>query len=382
MNLTEFIGRLLSLKRPWKSAARNCRFRLPGPPTPAWLLFGCLALAAVAVLFYTRYQYAKRAKVRFFLAILRAALLSLLLVILAEPVLTIRITSQLRPSLWLLFDGTDSMGIADDLPEGERTKLAEAVGLPAEQAAAAASADPSGRPSRIDYVKALLEKKTENLVVRLQEKFRLKAFLFDRPDGVQGLEAASGGDGRIDGKRIADQLTTKGQVTALGAALGGPGPAARHEQPGRRGGLQRFQLELRPAAHRGGETPGTERLYRGCRARDPDRSCRGICMPAADEEGRAYPLTATVPGAGGPDGPPGDGEVLHAAAGGERGSAAVEAARRSARSAWMRPSRRSRSRTCPARWANSFRRGSRTLPGRGRHARTIGRNRKRSSTTT
>ena len=221
MTWTEFIGRLLGLERTVEIGRRELSLSAPwAHDTPAWLLFGCLALAAVAVLFYTRYQYAKRAKVRFFLAILRAALLSLLLVILAEPVLTIRITSQLRPSLWLLFDGTDSMGIADDLPEGERAKLAEAVGLPAEQAAAAASADPSGRLSRTDYVKVLLEKKTDNLVTRLQEKFRLKAFLFDRPDGVQGLEADSGGDGRIDAKRIADQLTTKGQVTALGAALG------------------------------------------------------------------------------------------------------------------------------------------------------------------
>ena len=160
-------------------------------------MFGCLALAAVAVLFYTRYQYAKRAKVRFFLAILRAALLSLLLVILAEPVLTIRITSQLRPSLWLCSTGPTAWGLPMICPRASGRSLPRRWGCRRNRPPPR-RADPSGRLSRTDYVKALLEKKTDNLVTRLQEKFRLKAFLFDRPDGVQGLEADSGGDGRID----------------------------------------------------------------------------------------------------------------------------------------------------------------------------------------
>ena len=221
MNLTELIGRLLGVEKAVQIGQKDLSLSASwAHASPAWLLFGCLALAIVSVLFYARFQHARRVKVRLFLAVLRGGLLSLLLLILAEPVLTIHITSQLRPSLWLLFDGTDSMAIADQMPEVDRAKLAEAVGLSEEGALATVGTDRAARPTRIDYVKALLAKKDGNLLSRLQEKFRVKAFLFDRADGVQALEASAGGDGRIDGALLAEQLTTKGQVTALGTAVG------------------------------------------------------------------------------------------------------------------------------------------------------------------
>ena len=52
--------------------------------------------------------------------------------------------------VWLLFDGTDSMSIQDDLPDSERRKLNEAVAMPQ---VAASSAEPA-RHSRIEYVQS------------------------------------------------------------------------------------------------------------------------------------------------------------------------------------------------------------------------------------
>ena len=257
MNLTDWIGRMLGLEHTQtidkiepSLAARWAS------SSPAWLLFGCLAAAAIAVLFYTRYQYRRKRGARIALALMRAVLLSLLLLILAEPVLTVRITSRLRPALWLLFDGTDSMAIADEFSESDRARLAEAVGLSGEKAVpgaaqsspsdkkesegsptgqtgekghtdpAATSGDPaksaasaSARASRIDYVKALVQKTDNNLVERLKKKFRLRAFLFDRPDGVRALDLGGGNEGKTETEHLAGQLTTEGQVTAIGGAL-------------------------------------------------------------------------------------------------------------------------------------------------------------------
>ena len=94
---------------------------------PAWLIFGCLALAILAILFYTRWQSPRPPALRVVLAALRAGLLVLLLVILAEPVLTVHFTNRLRPTFWLVFDGSESMALADDLAEQDRATLARAV---------------------------------------------------------------------------------------------------------------------------------------------------------------------------------------------------------------------------------------------------------------
>jgi len=45
------------------------------------------------------------------------------------------------------------------------------------------------KPSRSDYVQALLKKRDDNLVKRLSENYRLKAFRFDRTDGATELLA-------------------------------------------------------------------------------------------------------------------------------------------------------------------------------------------------
>ncbi len=104
----------------------------------------------------------------------------------------------------------------------------EAVGLALESAKSPSfprkpsSAGEASKPSRrVDYVKALLRKQDDNLMERLGDEFRLRAFLFDRPDGVRAIDpAAGGGDGRLDRTHLAEHLTTEGEVTALGAALG------------------------------------------------------------------------------------------------------------------------------------------------------------------
>ncbi|HEX4147615.1 MAG TPA: hypothetical protein VHY20_01450, partial [Pirellulales bacterium] len=57
------------------------------------------------------------------------------------------------------------------------------------------------------------------LLARLDEKFRVRAFRFDRADGVTALALGEQESDSVSAAQLARQLTTSGQVTALGAAL-------------------------------------------------------------------------------------------------------------------------------------------------------------------
>ena len=245
----KFLGRLLnidnldaidrmdpSLAAPWAQAHK------------AWLVPGMFILCALSVVFYLRLQTRGRRPARVVLAVMRALLLCLLLLFLADPVLILRVTHAPRPWFWILFDGTDSMAIEDDYPETERQKLDAAVDRKVDsqpQTGASQSGESRANPSRTDYVKSWLKKRDDNLVKKLTETYRLKAFRFDRSDGATELASQlpghplgghplgqplgqpsdqlgadkSAGHEAIDPARWAEQLSTEGKVTALGQAL-------------------------------------------------------------------------------------------------------------------------------------------------------------------
>lgn len=210
MSISEIVGRILGLENVESIERVSGSFGASwAARSPAWLFFGCLALGVVAVVFYLRWQPTRHAMARRLLALGRAAVLCLLLLMLAEPTLIVHFTSRPRPWLWVLFDGTDSMAIEDALPESERTRLAQAVELAGKPAKA----------SRSDYVKAMVRRKQDNVLEQLGKKYRLRAFLLDRADGVRQLALSPGGEGALDPAYVASQLATDGEVTALGAGL-------------------------------------------------------------------------------------------------------------------------------------------------------------------
>lgn len=196
MSFSRILGRLLQLDS--GQSVEQIRPALGAPwaqDAPAAVFFGCLLLAGLGVWFYLKGQPARRKPTRIFLAASRAAVLCALLLVLAEPILNVRVAGRLRPSLWLLFDGTDSMNLVDEEPAA------------------------TGK-SRLDQVKAWLDgQQGQELFRKLDEQFRLRAFLFKRSDGVIPLALSSGSHGRSDPEFLAGQLTADGTVTALGAAL-------------------------------------------------------------------------------------------------------------------------------------------------------------------
>lgn len=195
---------------------------------PAWVVFGCVVLILGTTVLYRRSLKAGHRAARILLTTLRAITLCLLFLTLAEPVLLIRLISTPKPQLWFLVDGTESMSLADQYSPGDQAKLAKAVGLdqpvvtprtPIENRKSEIE-NPSA-PSRMDYVRSLFGQRNDGLVQRLAEKYRLRAFVVDRPDGVRALDwDADGGDPKsADASRLVSQFTTTGQVTALGAAF-------------------------------------------------------------------------------------------------------------------------------------------------------------------
>jgi hypothetical protein len=176
------------------------------------VLVGCAVAAAAAVWFYARYQPELPPLRRAVLAALRAAVLSLVIVMLADPVLRLSFRHVPRPLLWLLFDGTESMAIEDDLEPAERAAIAQAVG---------ADAGTGGKPprSRQDFVAAWVRRQDDNVLAALARKFRLKAAVMHSADAVRTIDLGDDGAGGIDGDLVAGQLTTTGQVTALGNAF-------------------------------------------------------------------------------------------------------------------------------------------------------------------
>ena len=166
-------GHSFSLAAPWAQRA------------PVLLLLGIMGLVAVAGFFYFR-QATRHRVSRIVLFVIRAAVLCQVLLLLAEPTLTLTIQSRKRPALWLLFDGTDSMNIADDLPPDIRAATDKAAGI---EQGATQGGTPLAAPSRMDYLRALVGKKDQNLLEELDKQYRLQAFLFESTESVRPLES-------------------------------------------------------------------------------------------------------------------------------------------------------------------------------------------------
>ncbi|MCS7303993.1 MAG: hypothetical protein NZ602_02650, partial [Thermoguttaceae bacterium] len=245
MNLSSLLGRLLGLESP--EQIERVRLSLAAPwaaEATGWLVFVGVGAVLVVLLFYTKAQPGRRLFPRLLLAGFRSVVILLLLLILAEPVATFQLTSRIRPHLWLLFDGTDSMAIPDVWPQAEWERLTKAIGLPGTELTPSVGPSsvhggfdtlgavshpkkalgPSSPPvPRIAWLKAFLQKDQGQLLAQLGKRFRLKAFLFDRLEGVRPLELAPelsfrGVEG-VDAAHLAGQLSTQGQLTAIGAAL-------------------------------------------------------------------------------------------------------------------------------------------------------------------
>ncbi|WP_425614011.1 hypothetical protein NA78x_003862 [Anatilimnocola sp. NA78] len=195
---------------------------------PFWVFLAATGLIVLSIIFYLRWQNGPKAPTRWVLAVCRGLLLAILLLTLADPVLQMHVTRKHQPQVYVVFDGTDSMAISDQLPEAQRKALAASTGLK-EIPSAPAGETPvatggTTAPTRMQYIQSWLSKADNNTLAQLQEKHKiqLEAFVFDGNTTSQLRklsEAGNQSEKPLSGSWLAEQLTTKGQVTALGAVL-------------------------------------------------------------------------------------------------------------------------------------------------------------------
>src|SRR5688500_13531083 len=88
-----------------------------------WVFLLVVILVGAALAFYIRLQQKGPPAPRVALGLFRGLLLALLLFTLADPVLQLTIVNRQLPYLYVIFDGTDSMAIEDELPDAVRAAI-------------------------------------------------------------------------------------------------------------------------------------------------------------------------------------------------------------------------------------------------------------------
>lgn len=178
---------------------------------PALVIFACLAVIGLAILFYLKGQQIRHRGGRITVTTIRALLLALIVLILAEPIIALATTEKQRPLLLLLFDTTDSMNIEDNIPAEQLERLREKYDL-------GEVVDQEGRSRRGDLMRAVISGDPSQTLERLAERFRIRAYAMQRADLVRELRLGERED-ELDVEHLLAQVDGEGEVTALGAAL-------------------------------------------------------------------------------------------------------------------------------------------------------------------
>ncbi|MFO0902736.1 MAG: hypothetical protein U0939_07035 [Pirellulales bacterium] len=181
-----------------------------------WVVLAIAAAFAAALTFYVRFQDRGTRATRIVLGVVRGVVLALLVLTLAEPVLRLTTTSRQQPTMFVVLDGTDSMGIRDPMTPTDRAALEKALGV--EQAG-------EDRPalSRQEYVQAFLRQQDGEALRRLEREkgVTLTPYIFDghTTSQLRRLVDAGAAKGAVNPREWAEKLTSEGQVTALGNVL-------------------------------------------------------------------------------------------------------------------------------------------------------------------
>ncbi len=206
MNLTVIIGRLLGYDDVTQIEGWRPSFGASwAHSSPLLLVFGLLAAAGLSAWFYLRMQPRGRTSLRIGLCLARGLVLGVLLTILADPILEITLVRHPLPTLWVALDGSESMGIADELPAPIREATAAAVHWSSK------SNDAGDQPTRADYIRSFLTNSQTAWLKKLEDRFRVRTFVVSTDRGVETLDQEQSAP--LSGWK------PHGHVTALGDGL-------------------------------------------------------------------------------------------------------------------------------------------------------------------
>ena len=208
------IGRILGLDKLGRVTDLSLYFRHPWPLLVA---VGLIGVAAVATgVLYRRERGLSRGQ-RVLLGVFRVVLYGILILLLFEPVLTVERSVELRKSVLVLVDSSESMGIHDERKSrAELEEAALALGLqPFDRTSFALSAEAKNtirKATRLDLAKALLDHPELDAFDRLAREHRLRLFRFG-----SGLEPL--GQERDAALGSTADLEATDKATHVGAAI-------------------------------------------------------------------------------------------------------------------------------------------------------------------
>lgn len=213
---SDWLGRMLGLDSVQRIDHASVAFAAPWAQDRA-LVVAILAILAIvgSLWFYHSWQSLRSATWKTAMGFWRGAILAVLILTLADPVLRLTLSREQAPSLFLVVDGSESMAIEDEYPDDQRRALiasTKAEGTTAES------------KSRLDFTKSWLAGDGGAALAKLKEekKVDVSLFVFEGQTTSQLRPAAptTVADTVPLGKKFAEQLSATGQVTALGSALG------------------------------------------------------------------------------------------------------------------------------------------------------------------
>ncbi len=219
MSLSSVIGRLIGLSQLESIETMGLRWNATWMAGGGgWLFFVILVVVGLVVLVYTRHPPGRRHLAYVFLPIARSLALVGLVVILAQPVIVVKVRHAIRPYLWFVIDDTASMAIRDEIPSqvGERRQSQETVNPDSTVVPGVFGKD--REVSRTEKVKEVLFGRGEKELAELAKSYRLRFFAIRRIDGLDLLPQSDSLDA-ASLNRLRDELKSSGDMTALGAAL-------------------------------------------------------------------------------------------------------------------------------------------------------------------
>ncbi|MEC9091373.1 MAG: hypothetical protein VX776_08190, partial [Planctomycetota bacterium] len=175
---------------------------------PVLVVLACLGLALLGAFFYYRFQneqpLEKKRQRRVLLATFRCLLLATIGFILAEPVVSVSLTEHPRPILLMLFDGSDSMNLVDELSNEQADSLNQMT---------PDSMDPASK-TRLELLNITLKQgKLAEAVGALHEKFDVRYYTTDEGHSIKELEQ------NPESKDLSEDLKAEIQTTAIGSSL-------------------------------------------------------------------------------------------------------------------------------------------------------------------
>jgi len=166
----------------------------------ALVLLACVAVAGISLLYYFKTQHTDRPRLRVLACVARIICLIAMVGVLAQPVLHVELTEELRPLLLWIFDGSDSMNLAAATPATGR------------------DGDP---PTRIERVKSALVDSRPTLEALCRD-YRVRFYVSADKGRLRELgEFGEGNAGAslLDTEALASKLSAVAPVTAFGAAF-------------------------------------------------------------------------------------------------------------------------------------------------------------------